>query len=67
MAVADRIFWGIIAFIFVCLFWLKYLERFASIWVGAFVAALTFAGILAFARPKGEASRSVLDLGRKEG
>ena len=24
MSIGDRIFWGIVTFVFVCLFWLKY-------------------------------------------
>jgi len=48
----DRIFWGIVTFIFVCLFWLKYLERFLPMWFGTIVAIVAFVAVLGATRPK---------------
>lgn len=39
-------FWGIILFIFICLLWLKYLERYLPIWVGAAVGLALFVTVV---------------------
>lgn len=58
MSMGDRIFWGIVIFVFVCLFWLKYLERFLPMWFGAIVAMIVFFAVLAVTRPKKVGRRS---------
>ncbi|MCR4401510.1 MAG: hypothetical protein NUW12_01820 [Firmicutes bacterium] len=57
MSTSDRIFWGVVTFVFVCLFWLKFVERFLPMWFGTIVAIGAFLGVLAFGRPKAGASR----------
>lgn len=52
MSMGDRIFWGIVIFIFICLFWLKCLERFLPMWFGAIVAMIAFFAVLGVTRPK---------------
>ncbi|MEW6229459.1 MAG: hypothetical protein AB1700_15440 [Bacillota bacterium] len=54
MAIGDRIFWGVVTFIFVCLLWLKYLERFLSIWVGAVAGVLGLMTVFTLTRPRGK-------------
>ncbi len=56
MATGDRVFWGVITFVFVCLFWLKYMEKFLSIWIGAAVGVAAFMAVLRMTRSRGEGS-----------
>lgn len=48
----DRVFWGAVLFVFICLFWLKYLERFIPMWFGTIVAVAAFLAMVVVARPK---------------
>lgn len=58
MSIGDRIFWGVVTFVFVCLLWLKYLERFLPMWFGTIVAIVAFLAILSAGRPRAKASRN---------
>lgn len=50
MSMADRIFWGIIAFIGVIFLWLGRLEEFIPFWIGVIVAVLALLFILSYNR-----------------
>ena len=58
MELGDRIFWGVILFVFICLFWLKYLERHMSIWVGAGIGAVALIAVVLRAGPGKGGARS---------
>lgn len=57
MSTGDRIFWGIVTFIFVCLLWLKCIERFLPMWFGTIVAVIAFLAVLTATRPRVKTSR----------
>jgi len=59
MEFGDRLFWGIMIFIGINLFWLRFLEEYLPIWVGGIVGIVAlFATIKFVPRPKTEENQS---------
>jgi len=55
MGFGDRLFWGIIIFIGVTLFWLRFLEVYLTLWIGALLGAIVGLAFIKYCpRPKVE-------------
>jgi hypothetical protein len=59
MEFGDRLFWGVMVFIGICLFWLGALEKYLPIWVGAIAGIIGLLATIRFVpRPKGKESEA---------